>query len=101
VSIPNEEDPDRVTQAIRDASASLMQDSDFKPHILEPIDVYGIDAWEPGQVTIKARIKTVPLKQWFVGRELRRRIMRTFKERGVKVPVPRMELKVDREDSGA
>jgi moderate conductance mechanosensitive channel len=103
VSIPVEEDPERVTQAMRDAGASLLDDPDFKPHILEPIEVYGIDAWEPGQVTIKARIKTVPLKQWMVGRELRRRITRLFRERGVKVPIPRMELKMDQPDraSGA
>jgi moderate conductance mechanosensitive channel len=96
VSIPTEEDPDRVMQALQDAGTALMQDPEFQPHILQPIEVYGIDSWEPGQITIKARIKTVPLRQWSVGRELRKRITRLFKERGVIVPIPKMDIVVMR-----
>ena len=39
-------------------------------------------------VTLKLRIKTVPLKQWEVGRELRRRILKVFDEHGIEHPVP-------------
>ena len=92
VSIPTEEDPDRVMQAMRDAGESLLTDPNFQPHVLEPIEIYGIDAWEPGQVTIKARIKTVPLKQWTVGRELRKRMTRLFGERRIAVPIPKMDV---------
>jgi moderate conductance mechanosensitive channel len=92
VSIPVEEDPDRVMQALRDAGAALLADPAFQPHILEPIDVYGIDTWEPGQLTIKGRIKTVPLKQWLVGRELRKHITRVFVERRIQVPIPKMDV---------
>jgi moderate conductance mechanosensitive channel len=96
VAIPVEEDPDRVMQAMRDAGAALMADPEFQPHVLEPIEVYGIDSWEPGQLTIKGRIKTVPLKQWTVGRELRKRMARLFSERGVIVPIPKMDLTMER-----
>lgn len=95
VAIPVEEDSDRVIQAMQDAAATLRDDTAFRQDILEPLEVYGIDAWEPGQVTIKARIKTVPLKQWNVGRELRRRITRVFKERDIAVPIPRMDLRIE------
>jgi moderate conductance mechanosensitive channel len=98
VAIPVEEDPERVMQAMRDASASIQADPEFQPHILEPIEIYGIDSWEPGQLTIKGRIKTVPLKQWIVGRELRRRIALLFKERGVVVPIPKMDVVLERKD---
>jgi small conductance mechanosensitive channel len=37
---------------------------------------------------LKARIKTVPLKQWFVGRELRRRIVKAFVRHGFTIPFP-------------
>ena len=98
VAIPIEEDPRRVEQAMHDAAASLQADPEFQPHILEPLEVYGIDAWEPGQLTIKARIKTVPLKQWTIGRELRRRMAHLFKERGVVVPIPKMDVILERKD---
>jgi moderate conductance mechanosensitive channel len=98
VAIPTEEDPDRVMQAMRDAGAALLADPAFQPHILEPIEIYGVDGWEPGQLTLKGRIKTVPLKQWTVGRELRKRIAHEFKTRGVIVPVPKMDVILERRD---
>lgn len=96
VAIPYDENPERVEAAMRDAAASLMADTDFKPHILESLELYGIDAFEPGQLVLKGRIKTVPLKQWLVGRELRRRIARLFAERGIRIPVPQMTIRLDR-----
>jgi small conductance mechanosensitive channel len=90
VGVGYEDDPDRVAEAMRDAGATLMEDENFRPHILEPLEVYGVDAFEPGQIVVKARIKTVPLKQWTVGRELRKRIASVFRERGIKVPRPQV-----------
>ena len=97
VGVGYEDDPDRVAAAMQDAGATLMDDPAFRPHILEPLEVYGVDAFEPGQIVVKGRIKTVPLKQWQVGRELRKRIARVFRERGIHVPVPQMNLRIDRD----
>jgi moderate conductance mechanosensitive channel len=88
IKVPFEEDPDRVASAMREAADTLMDDPQYQPHILEPLEVYGVDAWEPGTLVMKARIKTVPLKQWLVGRELRKRIARVFVDRGIPVPLP-------------
>jgi len=88
VPLPFDADVDAATEAMRDAAASVAEAPDFKPHILEPLEVYGVDAFEPGQMVLKARIKTVPLKQWSVGRELRKRIARTFAERGIEIAAP-------------
>ena len=74
VGVAYDDDPDRVVQALHDAGASLMDDPAFQPHILAPLEVYGVDAFEPDRLVVKARIKTVPQKQWLVGRELRKRI---------------------------
>jgi hypothetical protein len=37
----------------------------------------------------------VPLKQWFVGRELRKRIVKAFVDRRIAVPIPEMQVHVD------
>ena len=95
VTVPFTEDPDRVGATIGEAAASLMQDPEYKPHILEPLEVLGVDAWESGTLTVKARVKTVPLKQWFVGRELRKRIARLFVARGIQVPLPQTIMRVE------
>jgi moderate conductance mechanosensitive channel len=86
VGVIYDEDPDRVADAMKDAADSLMTDPEFRVHILEPLEIYGVDAFEMTQLVVKGRIKTVPLKQWTVGRELRKRIARTLKERGVRMP---------------
>jgi small conductance mechanosensitive channel len=39
-------------------------------------------------VTIKARIKTPPIKQWGVMREFNRRMKRRFDEVGIDLPFP-------------
>ena len=85
-----DDDPERVIAAMRDAAATLEADPEFKPHILAPLDVYGIDAFGDAQLVLKARIKTVPLKQWLVGRELRRRMAKVFAERDIAPPTGRM-----------
>ena len=57
-----------------------------------------MDAYEPGQLVVKARIKTVPLEQWMVGRELRKRLARTLADRGIRMPVPHMALRMEQQD---
>jgi len=37
-------------------------------------------------------IKTAPLKQWEIGRELRRRIKKFFDEKGIQIPFPHRVL---------
>jgi small conductance mechanosensitive channel len=95
VGVGYQDDPDRVVDTIREAGASLLADPAFKPHILEPIDVYGVDAFETDRLVVKARIKTVPQKQWLVGRELQKRIAGLFRERGIQVPLRQALLKMD------
>jgi moderate conductance mechanosensitive channel len=87
-------DTDEVTEAIRAAASDLMADPAFTASILEPIEILGVDDFKATQVTMKFRIKTVPLKQWEVGRELRRRIKKTFDARGIKMPSPKMDVTV-------
>ena len=86
VGVAYDEDPDRVVQAMNDAGASLMTDAPFQSHILAPLEVYGIDAFEADRLVVKGRIKTEPQKQWLVGRELRKRIAKLLRERGIQSP---------------
>ena len=87
VGVAWDDDPDRVVQALNDAGASLLDDAVFRPNILAPLEVYGIDAFESDRLVVKGRIKTVPQKQWLVGRELRKRIAKLLRERGIHAPV--------------
>jgi moderate conductance mechanosensitive channel len=96
ISVGFDDDVERATDAMVDAAAELMRDREFTPYILAPLEVLGVDSFEGGHLVIKARIKTVPLKQWLVGRELRRRVARVFKDRGIHLPTPRMVVDLRR-----
>ena len=88
VNVSYDEDPDRIIAAMKEAAAGLMTDPNLRVHILEPLEVYGVDAFEQLYMVVKTRIKTVPMKQWIVGRELRKRIAQTFREKGIYIAVP-------------
>jgi small conductance mechanosensitive channel len=95
VPVPLEADPRAVGRALQEAAATLMSDEDLRPHILEPFELYGVDNLEAGQFVLKGRIKTVPLKQWTVGRALRARIISRLKELGMDLPKPTLHLYVE------
>jgi small-conductance mechanosensitive channel len=88
LSVSYFDDVDRVAAAVRDVGAELQADPEFGPSILEPIEVLGVDSFGEWSLKLKARIKTVPLKQWVVGRELRRRLMKAFAKSGFRIPFP-------------
>ena len=88
VSVAYDEDTDRVAEVLRRTAAELQRDERFGPFILEPLEVLGVDAFGDSAVVLKVRIRTMPLKQWEVGRELRRRIKKAFDQAGIDLPYP-------------
>lgn len=92
VGVAYKEDTDRVAQVLRDLAAELMAEEDFQDAVMEPLEVLGVDKFADSAVVIKARIKTQPLQQWRVGREMNRRIKKKFDELGIEIPFPHMSL---------
>ena len=82
------DDPDRVAAVLREIGAEMQADPTFGPSILQPIEVLGVDSFGDWSVKLKARIKTVPLKQWYVGREFRKRVVKAFVQHGFSIPFP-------------
>ena len=92
LGISYREDPDRVARVLRDIGQGLQADPAFSPWILAPVEVMGVDAFADWSVVMKMRIKTVPLKQWEVGREFRKRIKKRFEEEGIEIPFPHQTI---------
>ena len=87
-------DTDTVSAILREVGEELQHDDAYMPFILEPLEVIGVDAFEETAVRLKARIKTAPLKQWFVGRELRRRLKKKLEQSGVELWSPQKTVAV-------
>ena len=90
VEVGYQEDPDRIVALMRRVFEELRGDPTHGPLIIEPIEIFGVDAFKDATVVIKARLKTVPIQQWTVGREYRRRLLLAFVAEGVEVPAPRV-----------
>lgn len=88
------EDTDEAAALLVTVAAALQEEDAYKPFILEPLEIIGVDAFEEHAVRLKVRMKTAPLKQWFVGRELRRRILRALSERGIDMWTPQRTMAV-------
>lgn len=92
VGVAYKEDVDRVMDVLRDIGEELGTDEAFRPLIVEPLQVLGVDDFGESQVTIRTVITTLPLKQWDVARELRRRIKNRFDREGIEIPFPHVTL---------
>jgi len=88
VSISYQADTDRVIAVLQEIAAQLMQEADYQPVILAPLDVLGVDQLGDNAVVIKARFKTLPGKQWLVGREMNRRIKKRFADAEIERAFP-------------
>lgn len=96
LNVAYDADTDRVIAIVREVGASVQADPTYSPSILAPVEVFGIDAFGDAQITIKSRIKTMPLKQWDVGRELRRRLIHRLNEEGIALARPSTTLLLER-----
>lgn len=92
IAVSYDDDSDEIVEVVKETARELMTDPAYAASILEPLEVTGVDAFKPTEVTLRFRIKTLPLKQWEVGRELRRRIKKAFAARGIRIPVPQMHV---------
>ncbi|HSB32959.1 MAG TPA: mechanosensitive ion channel domain-containing protein [Nitrospirota bacterium] len=94
VGVAYKENVDRVMEAIKELGKEMRQDAHFGNLILEDLEMFGIDAFKDSQVMIKFRIKTLPVRQWEVAREFRRRLKNRFDELGIEMPFPHRTLYV-------
>ena len=92
VGISYREDVDHVIDLLEQIGRELAAEEPWKSAILEPLQIFGVERFGDSQLVIRMVVKTVPLKQWEVGRELRRRIKNRFDEKGIQIPFPHRVL---------
>jgi moderate conductance mechanosensitive channel len=92
VRVPFSADVDHVTQLIRAVGADLMADFRYRREMLGPVEVWGLDRFDPNWMVVKGQIKTRPLQQWSVARAFNLRLKRKMDEAGIEIPVPQMRI---------
>jgi len=94
IGIAYKEDTDKVVNLMKKVGAELRGDGYFGPLMVEDVEVFGVDKFGDSAVMIKGRIKTLPIKQWEVGREYLRRLKKAFDKDGIEIPFPHRSIDI-------
>ena len=95
IPIPYNTDVDRMLDLIQATAVAMAEDPDWKSHIIESPQLMGIDDFDNRGLIAKVWIKTQPLQQWAVSRELRRRLKLAFDQADIAIPVSQHSLWVN------
>jgi small-conductance mechanosensitive channel len=78
----------RVREVLQEGAHAVWEDPEYRPDILEEPEVWGVERWDPDGVVMRLVVKTAPLQQWSVARELRERVKDRFDVEGIEIPLP-------------
>ncbi|MBW4464446.1 MAG: mechanosensitive ion channel family protein [Pegethrix bostrychoides GSE-TBD4-15B] len=99
VSVAYESDLEQALGVIRQVAQSMSQDRDWQAIILDEPEVLGVEDLDETGATVRLWIKTLPLKQWEVAREYRRRLKQAFDQAGISIGIPHQSLWLSNADS--
>jgi small conductance mechanosensitive channel len=88
ISVAYHEDLVKVRRVLQEVAHDLWDDEDFKGRIIEEPSVWGVQELGFDGVIIRVALKTAPLEQWSVAREMRERIKARFDFEGIEIPYP-------------
>ncbi|MFD8805767.1 mechanosensitive ion channel family protein [Streptomyces sp. NPDC059597] len=101
VAVAYDANLDTVYQVLEDTGRALRQDPAFTDLLLEDPGVWGVQSLDADGVVVRLAVKTVPLRQWSVTRELRRRVKEALDAAGIDIPFPQRTIWLRNEDTGA
>jgi small conductance mechanosensitive channel len=88
VPVPTSMDVNRVNEILREVGADAFRDERMRPLLLDPPSVMGVETLDLEQVNVRMVARTLPGKQFEVGRDLRARIVLAFHREGMNLPAP-------------
>ncbi len=88
VSVGYGEDLARVRRVLSEVAHDLWEDQEFGEAIIEEPEVTGVEMFTADAVSLRVLVKTKPLEQWAVARELRQRVKARFDHEGIEIPFP-------------
>ncbi|ETX30492.1 mechanosensitive ion channel domain-containing protein [Roseivivax isoporae] len=99
MGIAYRENVDEAREAMLDAFEELRA-GEQGISILEDLEWFGVNALGDSAVVLRARIKTLPGKQWGVGRAYNEILKKIFDARGIEIPFPHQTLYFGEDKSG-
>ncbi|MEL6814943.1 MAG: mechanosensitive ion channel family protein, partial [Cyanobacteria bacterium J06598_3] len=88
------EDVREALELLKKIATELSQEAQWQQFILEPPDLLGVEDLNHTGTTLRLFLKTQPLKQWVVARELRERIKYAFDAANIALGLPHDQVAV-------
>jgi len=92
VRVSYRENVDQVMDELVHVGLELRKDPTFGPLVIDDPEMLGVDGLGESAVTVRMLLKTRPLQQWKVKRELLRRIKQRFDQLGWEIPFPQQRV---------
>lgn len=86
ISVVHDTDVAAASATIKRVADEVWHDEELGGSVLEEPEVWGVESVGLEGMAIRLVVKTAPLEQWKVARELRRRLKAAFDEAGIQVP---------------
>ena len=99
VPVPTSVDVNRVNEILREVGREAFRDPALRPLLLDPPSVMGVESLGLEEVNVRVVARTLPGKQFEVGRDLRARIVLAFSRQGMSVQHPPEVTADDPEDA--
>lgn len=101
VSVARDADLDQVRRILQETGRRMRAEPAYRRILLEDPSVWGVQSVGADGVDVRVAVKTVPLQQWAVSRELRERIKKALDAAGIDIPFPQRTIWIRNEDDGA
>ncbi|MCD6679301.1 MAG: mechanosensitive ion channel family protein [Burkholderiaceae bacterium] len=82
VQIPYDQNIDRAYRLMRQAADDLRASPGCAERMLGALEIAGVEQLDQGAIVVRARVKTAPLEQWAVRRQLLEKLKLTFEREG-------------------
>ena len=92
IAVAPDTDAAQATEVIQQTADDMWRDPRWSSRLLAEPEVWGVEDVGVAGMLIRLVVKTVPLAQWDVARELRARLKRSFDDAGIRLPVQQQRI---------
>ena len=100
ISVAYGTDVDRAQAVVKRVADEVWHGDVVGQFVIEEPEVWGVETLGADGIDIRLVLKTAPLEQWKVARELRRQLKTAFDAEGIEIPFPQRSLWLRTEPDG-
>lgn len=90
----------RAYEVIHAVGQALRQDSTEGPKIIGDMEILGVNQLSDSAVTVRVRMKVLPMEKWSVRRAILAQIKEAFETQGIEIPFPQRVVHVVAQEPG-